>query len=182
MTTAPDQTLHRILSEARRAQGLTQSELARKIGCKQSAVSMMERGQAAALAWNKIEAIAKLLAVDIKAFAPDDASPTHAPATLNRKCYCPTFDCPANTPYAVNGRLMALPRELESEGKHCNYCGELLESTCPDCGSDINQGACCTTCGAAYIATPDALPNGIEAWAQAQRTRLNELGMASHRS
>ena len=170
---------YRTLSAARRAQGLTQSALAKLVGCKQSAVSMMERGQEAALAWSTIKAIAETLDIDITEHAPkSDSAPR--PAAPERH-YCPTFDCPANTAYAVNGVLYALPRPT-GEGtpapKHCSYCGELVETQCPQCGENMNEGACCILCGTAYIATPEAIPHGADAWAKAQRARLQDLGIS----
>jgi hypothetical protein len=137
---------------------------------------MMERGQTSVLAWSKVEAAARLLNVSIEAGGAAPESPMVDPHPKSR--YCPTFDCPSNTPYAVNGLLYALPRKTEMEAaKHCGYCGELLETHCPNCGDDAQHGACCTACGTAYIATPDTVPNGAEAWSQAHRNRLNELGI-----
>jgi hypothetical protein len=42
----------------------------------------------------------------------------------------------------------------------------------------MNEGACCILCGTAYIATPEAIPHGADAWAKAQRARLQDLGIS----
>ncbi len=177
METSSAQEAHRQLSTARRAKGMTQSALAQQVGCKQSAISMMEQGRESALAQKHITAIAKILEVDMGSLSIED----HASHTQQGQRYCPTFDCPSNTVYAVNGTLYAMPRESahngSSDSKHCSYCGELLEAQCPECRASATPGACCTQCGTAYIATPDALPDGADTWAQSQRKRLQELGI-----
>ena len=173
MTAKQNRPIYQLLSQARKERGLTQSELASKVGCKQSAISMMERGSEAALSLSTIEVISKELGVDVSAFSADVSAPSQAKG----KTYCPIYDCPANTPYSVNGVLYALPRSADDATSHCRYCGELMESQCPGCGATVDDGSCCHTCGTAYIATPETIPAGAEAWAQAQRTRLKELGI-----
>ena len=179
MTTAGNSPLYRILSDARRAKGMTQSALAHQAECKQSAVSMMERGKEDALSWAKIETIAGILDVDVLSFAPESEAIISTGAAS--ASYCPVFDCPANTPYAVNGRLLAMPRaEHTCGGKHCAYCGELLETVCPGCGIPLAVGsACCRDCGTPYIFTPEELPEGAESWAEKQRSNLKDLGIIS---
>jgi len=170
MTTTANRPLYRILSDARRTKGMTQSALALQADCKQSAVSMMERGKEDALSWTKIETIAGILEVDVSAFAPKQ--PETASAVRNSAAYCPIFDCPSNTPYTVNGRLLAMPRAAHNAGdKYCTYCGELLETACPGCGQPITAG------GTAYISTPEEIPEGIENWAEKQRKNLRDIGI-----
>jgi len=177
MTVTAKRPLYQILSESRRNQGLTQSVLAKQADCKQSAISMMERGREDALSWPKIQAVAKVLDIDIKAYAP--AKTSDELNTSESAGYCPIFDCPANIPYAVNGRLYALPHITASHGeKHCGYCGELLENSCPECGAHIHtSAACCRECGSAYIATPEMLPGGADNWAAKQRSNLKDIGI-----
>jgi hypothetical protein len=140
---------------------------------------MMERGKEDALSLAKIETIAGILDIDISAFAPEPATTPSAGTTS--AAYCPVFDCPANPPYAVNGRLLAMPRAAHTGGdKHCTYCGELLETACPGCGKPIQSGsACCRDCGTPYIFTPEELPEGAENWAEKQRGNLKDLGIIS---
>ena len=182
MAESTKKTLYKRLSEARRKQGITQSELARRAACKQSAVSMMERGRPDALAWDKITKISDILQVDISEYTPPTAQTddSNVPVSISGCRVCPVYDCPSNLPYMVNGQLFILPRITGgTNDKHCAYCGELLESHCPDCGAPITSTrACCGECGSAYIAVPDE-ENSIEAWetwAQKQRFNLKELG------
>ncbi len=180
MTTATNRPLYKILSEARRSHGMTQSGLAKEIECKQSAISMMERGKEDALAWPKIEAIAKVFEIDISVFAPEQPPPaTCHPPLATHQSFCPIFDCPANMPYVVNEKLYSLPRATATPSdKHCAYCGELLENTCPGCGANITtEAACCKDCGTPYIATPEKIPEGLETWAQKQRQNLKNIGI-----
>ena len=133
--------------------GLTQIELAERIGCKQSAVSMFERGNAHALSQEKIALVAELLEIPLPARNP---APPAATSGLLR--YCPLYDCPANKTFVVQGKILALPQpDAAGHGKHCRFCGELLESRCPGCGQPIEPGACCTSCGSPYIPTPESV-------------------------
>jgi len=177
MTIATNKPLYKILSETRHSIGMTQSALAKEVDCKQSAISMMERGREDALAWPKIEAIAKLFDLDIEKFSPKPQP--RATRCLPHSSYCPVFDCPANTPYVVNGKLYSLPRAANNVAdKYCAYCGELLENSCPECGANITENsACCRDCGTAYIATPEEIADGIEIWVSKQRQNLKDLGI-----
>jgi DNA-binding XRE family transcriptional regulator len=182
MTIATNISLHKILSEARRSHGMTQSALAKEVECKQSAISMMDRGKEDALAWPKIEAIAKKFDLNVEAFAPKSTEPIAQRAMTGDstpRAFCPIFDCPANMPYVVNGKLYALPRAIVNPAdKYCAYCGELLEKTCPECGASITaESACCQNCGTPYIATPEEIPEGLENWAKNQRQNMKDLGM-----
>jgi len=177
MTTA--RPLYKILSEARRSHGMTQSALAKEVDCKQSAISMMERGKEDALAWPKIEAIAEIFEIDVSAFAPKQPPSTICQSPDTHQIFCPIFDCPSNIPYVVNGKLYALPHATANPAdKYCTYCGELLEKTCPECGASITtKSACCKDCGTQYIATPEEIHEGAETWAQKQRQNLKDLGI-----
>lgn len=174
--------LARLITDARRKRGITQSELAQQVGCKQSAVSMLERGHESALAWPKVEAILKHLGIDIPKVTENASMPvTHSSTERPRLRYCPIYDCPSNIPFTVQQVLLIKPNpsvQPATGDKHCTYCGELLEQQCPECGSAVNNGACCAQCGTPYISIPpqNAADNPT-AWADAQRTRLNALGL-----
>ncbi len=162
--------------EARRRKGVTQSELACKIDCKQSAISMFERGYANALAQPKIEAALEFLGIPASAnIAPlPTAEPDKASQTRR---YCPVFDCPSNIPFSVQGALLVQPNPLAQPtqaGRYCAHCGELLESQCPDCAAPLNAGACCVNCGTAYVNIPPGIDQG---WSDTQHLHLRALGL-----
>ena len=171
----PDPTslpLHRRLRDARRAQGLTQSALAAQAGCKQSALSMMESGRMEALARGTIEKIAGILEVPLDPeTAP--AAAAHAASAAGR-AVCPNGECPSNVPFFVGGELIFWPRRQPAPGgRHCAFCGEVLERQCRSCGAPITAGACCPQCGTAHVQPPPAAGAGdLAAWAEQRRREL----------
>ena len=153
--------------EARQAKGYNQSALARMVGCKQSAVSMFEAGMTTKLSDETVKKIADVLGVSLedKPEVPQVAltpqSQLSSAAAVHG--YCPSCECPSNVPYVVGGHLFYRPlRQVSSPtgGTHCTQCGELLETRCPTCGAPLNDGACCASCGSAYV-TP-TLPEGTD--------------------
>ena len=160
-------TVCRQLARARREKGLTQSALAQAVGCKQSAISMLESGQPEKLSQEAVAKIAVILEVSL-----DAPSAILNPLTT----YCPSAACPSNVPYAVAGELLFWPRPQPAAagGKHCAYCGEVLERQCPRCGAAVGEGACCHACGGAKVT--DTLPpaTGREAWAAQRRREIAE--------
>lgn len=168
----------RKIAAARREKGLTQSALAGKVGCKQSAISMFEAGLATKLSDETVAKIAKFLGVDISASSESPAMTVSVPANLPVHGFCPSCHCPSNVPYVVEDRLFFRPvRSLSSPtgGARCAQCGEVLETRCPACGAPLNDGACCAVCGTPYV-TP-ALPPGTDlaAYALARRAELTAL-------
>ncbi len=167
-------TTCRLLARARREKGLTQSALAHAVGCKQSAVSMLESGQPEKLSQEAVEKIAKLLGVPLE--APAAAQPLLPRLPESARGFCPNALCPSNVPYAVNGELLFWPRlQAVAEGlSRCACCGELLESRCPHCGAAVAEGACCTACGGARVT--NTLPPGTvpDAWAAQRRREIAE--------
>ena len=153
--------------EARQAKGYNQSTLARMVGCKQSAVSMFEAGMTTKLSNETVKKIAEVLGISLEpnTDVPQDTLSTpvrQSPASVVHG-YCPNCECPSNVPYVVSGHLLYYPlRHVASPtgGTHCTQCGELLETKCPTCGAPLNDGACCTYCGSAYV-TP-TVPNGTD--------------------
>jgi len=174
MTKALDIT--RQVTVARRQRGLTQSALASQIGCRQSAISMYERGHAKALAQSKVDAVLDFLEIEKPTTSAEESASAKSAGAPR---YCPVFDCPSNSPYTVQDVLLCTPRpQPSSTGRHCAFCGELLERACPECGTAVNSGACCMQCGTPYVAAPPHLNGGNHtAWADSQRTRLRELGL-----
>ncbi len=164
-------TTCRLLARARRDKGMTQSALAEAVGCKQSAVSMLESGQPEKLSQEAVEKIAALLEVALPAAAPEPRSPV-SPAAHS---YCPSAACPANVPYVVQGELLFWPRlQPAGAGRRCACCGELLEARCPHCGAAVTEGACCTVCGGARITNTLPPDTDADAWAGQRRREIAE--------
>jgi DNA-binding XRE family transcriptional regulator len=162
----------RKLREARRAQGLTQAELAQRVGCQQSAVSMMEAGRVTALAPETRARIAAELGLRLEGVATERAT---AAAPVRVPAFCPEPDCPSNVPFVVNGELVFWPRGASVGGeRHCVCCGEVLARICGTCGAAVTAGACCRDCGTAYVSAA-ALPVLDPAvWAEARRRQIAE--------
>ncbi len=170
-------TLCRQLARARREKGMTQSALALAVGCKQSAISMLESGQPEKLSQEAVGKIAALLEVPLE--SPSSPSSVLCPpssGSFPSHSFCPSASCASNVPYAVAGELLFWPRPQPASagGKHCAYCGEVLERQCPHCGATATAGACCPACGGAKVT--NTLPAEIdgEAWAAQRRREIAE--------
>ena len=165
----------RQLAQARRDKGMTQSALAQAVGCKQSAISMLESGQPEKLSQDSVEKIASLLGVALETPGANPNSEPRALSFAEARGYCPNAACHANIPYVAQGELLFWPRlQPLSGGRHCVFCGDLLESRCPQCGAPVAEGACCPACGEARVANtlaPDAVP---ENWAVQRRREIAE--------
>lgn len=163
----------RRLAEARREKGLTQSFVARQVGCKQSAISMLESGRTDKVAEETVEKIAGLLDVALNPVPEREASYLQTPAVPSGFGFCPDAECPGNVPFTVAGRVLFWA-SLQT-GVRCRYCGEVLETACPSCGAPLREGACCSSCGEPFVAP--AVPPGVEpaAWAASRRRALSEL-------
>ncbi len=151
------------LRQARLSLGLSQSALAQKADCTQSAISMMEGGRADAIARPTLVRIAELLHVELPEEYRDEAgesaqttvSATREADTLPTARICPNSDCPSNLPYRVGPALYFLPRAHKTPGDRCPYCGEILIAACPACGAPIHAGAAvCTHCSAPLVQAP----------------------------
>lgn len=162
------------IKEARQKRHLSQSALARKVGCKQSALSMFEGGRMTAL---NAQVIGKLCA-ELGLLPPQagELESTGEVAVGGRvRVFCPNGECPGNLPVRMGGRVVMVPRaHLAEEGEHhCRWCGEVLERACPECGAPVNEGAFCVHCGTAYVAV-ERVDNMTE------RLQLSERIMAWH--
>lgn len=168
---------------ARIAKGLNQSALARAVGCKQSAISMFEGGMCTKLSDETVKKMAEFLGVEIEErkeerTAEERSAGQESGVPAVGRGYCPNCNCPSNVPYVVDGRVFYRPsRGIASPavGTRCAVCGEMLEMRCPNCGAPLNDGACCTVCGAQYV-TP-VLPEGIDGadYAAVRREEIRQL-------
>jgi transcriptional regulator with XRE-family HTH domain len=157
------------IAQARREKGLTQTALAAEVGCKQSAISMLEAGQASKLSKENVEKIAAVLGLKIQTSAPK-----MIPATGVAQGFCPNALCPSNTPYLVQDQLTFHPQLQRN--KHCAYCGELLETHCANCATPIHaEGAYCSLCGEARVTNTLSPEIPIPAWVLERRRELIEL-------
>ncbi len=162
----------------RRSMSMTQAELASRVGCKQSAVSMFEAGRMSALAHATIERIADILEVclaDFPVVSSEDKSPR-----VSLK-YCPVDGCPSNVPYAVGDELHFAPAMVRApceQKTRCSACGEIMQSACPnnECGVGVVEGACCPVCGMDYVTVTFVVAGWqAESWADEQRARIREV-------
>ena len=136
--------------DARRALGLTQSELASELGCHQAALSMFEKGKSTKLSEEYVLKLATRLKLDLKKLLESDqAGCAMFQQTAVSLGFCPDPDCPSNAAYAVGERSFF--RVTLQKGRYCAHCGEVLEKLCPSCGAPLNEGACCTLCGSSYV-------------------------------
>lgn len=168
--------------EARQAKGYNQSTLALMVGCKQSAVSMFEAGMTTKLSDETVRKMAEVLGVSIEQKSKEsqtDSNPSiHTMPGSVVHGYCPNCDCPSNVPYVVGVNLFYRPmRHIASPtgGTRCVQCGELLEMRCPSCGAPLNDGACCASCGSAYVVP--TVPDGtdVAAYSRIRREEIERL-------
>lgn len=138
---------------ARLQRKMSQSELARQVGCKQSALSMFEGGRMTALNDQTIGKICHFLGILPPSTGEQQAMMAVQPVVEKVRAYCPNPECPSNLPYSVNGQELFLPRRLEVSAAehHCRWCGEIVERACPECGAAVQSGAFCTQCGHTYV-------------------------------
>lgn len=143
--------------QLRREKGISQSELAAAVGCKQSAISMFEKGDPTKLSDEAVERLAEKFSIKLEDYATKGESPLkavlHVPSMT--RGFCPNAACPTNKAFEVEGRTLFLPDRPRADpagGKFCALCGEVLERRCPNCGAQVHDGAICTFCGAPYIA------------------------------
>lgn len=164
------------LRRGRLAAGLTQSALAEKVGCKQSALSMLEGGRISAVSRETLAKIAEAVGVELPAgvVPPEAAGAASVAAALPLGfAFCPNFECLSNLPYFVGGELLLLPLGSAGDGAHCAVCGEILARTCPACGAPVRRGGgCCGRCGAPLVAVPAGEPADPAAWAAAQQAAI----------
>ena len=167
----------RQLAKARREKGMTQSALAEAVGCKQSAVSMLESGQSAKIAQETVVKIAALLDVPLDAPPTGLCPPSSGLRAPANHSFCPNALCLSNVPYVVSDELLFWPRPQPlggADSPRCATCGELLERRCPHCGAALAEGACCPHCGGRKVTNTLPPETDAEAWAAARRREIAE--------
>jgi DNA-binding XRE family transcriptional regulator len=150
----------RKIREARRAQKLSQQELANEIGCKQSALSMFEQGDGTKLNDEAVTKLAKKFGIDISE-SPNlaqskEPEKVFVPTTgVTSRGFCPNPQCPSNEMYEVDGKTCFKPNRQIADpigGKFCAMCGEALIKKCTKCGAAVHEGGFCSNCGEPYVA------------------------------
>lgn len=169
--------LQEALREARREKGITQSELAVELGCRQSAISMFEQGKTTALARKKVVEMAERLGVDIKSFPSVGRSGVDGAMI---KKMCPVPDCPSNVAYLAGGRACVMPVFVDAvanEKTRCRFCGEILESRCSNtaCVAPLEDGGFCMRCGSPYVSVWLKEGEMAEEWVATSRSAVREL-------
>ena len=145
------------MRDARRAAKLSQIEVAREVGCGQSALSMFEQGDGTKLNDETVAKLAKKFGIDISARAARKGTLSVAAAVSGARGvgFCPNPHCPTNRAYDVEGKTRYLPDRAAADpvgGKFCAMCGESLVKACPNCGAAVHDGGFCSVCGEAYVA------------------------------
>ena len=166
----------RKVARGRRAKGLTQSALARSVGCAQSAISMFESGHPEKLSMEFVSKVAEILEIPLEE-QPLNSQKGSVETLFSKKCYCPNAACLSNIPYDINGELILWPTVtgLNDGSRYCKICGEVLEFSCPECGRDVSTGAFCDGCGTARVVP--VLPPGVqpENWVVEKRSEIREF-------
>lgn len=171
MTEDGREILHKRLRRARLEAGLTQAALAQQVGCKQSAVSMMEAGRREAMAHETLVKVAAVLKVDLP-----ELSESVPCVLLHAVSVCGNFNCPSNLPYIVGDDVYFFPLGNVGHGRHCIFCGELLMSVCAHCSAPIvNHGGCCQACGKLFVELPEEYVEDVPGWVAARVEAIESL-------
>lgn len=144
------------IGQARREAGISQTELAAEIGCKQSALSPFERGDGTKLSDEAIQKLSTKFGIPIpkESSAVQPSAFNLQPAAPVASGFCPNPDCPSHRKVQAGAKLIIIPDRKLSDpvgGRFCAYCGEVLERKCAHCGSPVHDGAVCSYCGKFYI-------------------------------
>ena len=143
------------VGKARREAGISQTELAAEIGCKQSALSPFERGDGTKLSDEAIKKLSEKFGIPLECSAVDIEPPSVVvDPSIPGSGFCPNPDCPSHRRVVIAGRTILFPERKLSDpvgAKFCAYCGEVLERKCPNCGMPVHDGAVCSFCGNHYI-------------------------------
>ena len=143
------------IRDARREQGISQSEISKEVGCKQSALSMFECGDGTKLNDEVVGKLAEKFGIELPVQKKTASAPFASLSAGSERGFCPNPHCLSNKTYEIYGRIFARPSREECDpvfGKFCAVCGEVLEKRCPNCGARLHDGAVCSHCGQAYVA------------------------------
>jgi transcriptional regulator with XRE-family HTH domain len=144
-----------LVRQSRRSQGLTQADLAVRVGITKGALSRYESGDLRVLGDTTLRAVCEALQVVGPAWLDAVVAAPERQAGGLVRYYCPTPFCPLNEVYLTLTEVRFVPRQVESYAEAavlCRYCGADMLSECRDCGSALVAGSViCTDCGGAYV-------------------------------
>jgi transcriptional regulator with XRE-family HTH domain len=150
--------LSETIQTERRGAGLSQSELAERVGSSQSQISRLEKGQSSVVSDSVLRQILEFLEIDVSALEET----TNEMATPLVLAYCTNGGCVKATPFANGMDLGIRPHFLEANQlqAHCPYCSAGLGFTCPnpECNAPLNSGiSFCASCGIRYVRPTEEL-------------------------
>ena len=147
----------RLVRQSRRSQGLTQADLAGRVGITNGALSRYESGDVGVVGDATLRSVCEALQLVGPAWlAGAGAGPAaERPAGELARYYCPTPFCPLNQVFMTPGWIHFMPQQVESCAAAevvCQWCGAALQSRCLNCGADLVEGSgVCVACGAEYV-------------------------------
>jgi transcriptional regulator with XRE-family HTH domain len=150
----------------------SQSKLASRIGCSQTAISKIEKGDLSSLSEEKLSALCRELHVTV------------APIVASRSvlAFCGNHDCPLGWREVVNGILVIQPAMFRIEAREmrfCKACGKPLLTACQEikCSALPQEGASfCTKCGTPLVKIERHQQTGdLEEYKEIMNCRCKEL-------
>ena len=150
-----------LVRQSRRSQGLTQEELAGRVGITKGALSRYESGDVRVVGDATLRSLCEALRLVTPGWLSSAAGEAGLvlaaarPSGRLARYYCPTPFCPLNPVFMVAGWIRFMPLQVESVAAAqvvCQWCGADLQSQCPSCGADLveNSGVC-VACGSDYV-------------------------------
>ena len=171
--------LPKLIRAARLERGITQIEIANKVGCKQSAISMMEGGRVDAISESTYEKLAELLEINLSALIPSTGPVLTAAALAPLQpevAMCANFECPSNKPYIVGMNVYFKPTGKAGFSNRCAICGEILIKVCPHCGVKLQTpGGCCGHCGKQLLELPEGYTEDVLGWVEQAKHNSEEI-------
>jgi len=144
-----DSPLHVEIRDSRLGLKWSQANLARRVDCSQSAISLLEQGRYDVLSDQKIRGICDELGIPYGSPATKDED---VAAGLVLK-FCPFAPCILNIPFDVGGKTCYRPTMIRADQgiqTYCSECGELLLEQCA-CSAPLTETPFCPECGAARV-------------------------------
>ena len=168
----------RIVLEQRRAQQMTQKELAAKVGTTQPQVSQLENGRGDVIAQSIVAKILEVLKLDPRVVGSGPSTDTE------QKCgICTNSECPGGMVGLVGTAVVLRPkmwriRDMGGDRPKCVICGEIIIHLCSNCNAEIKPGMFCSACGKPLVAPPSAFATLHRSKWAAQIEEINKRNSA----